>query len=543
MNHISAGKSSFANSGRLKAAVAVPPVLDFYFTRHRFSALGPHILSTLLRENGCDVLFFNFPLQCNRGRQIPLPAAFNYLTPHIIENETGGTSWFSRFQQFGPDFSECARQILSTSPDMVFIPCFAFCYAEAALSLAAAIREIASEIPIIMGGAGVSAYPEFFIHHPAVDFAVTGEAEVSIPAFISAMRAGTKNISKALSRIPNLYQKTRDRIIAPREIRRTTAAEMALMLTKTHETRKNIYFSTSLSRGCTQKCRFCSNFLCHGRAFRTIPAETIKKTLDGFTLPPKATEKTVYINFEDDNLLLAPEYFIKVLAGFRKKFPGIRFLAENGLDYTRLTPELVNTLADMGLQQFNLSIASTHGPILAKENRGAALSHYETVVHMLGKYRVRCITYFICGFKDDTRETVAKNIAFLAKQPTLIGISLFYPVPGLPGFTDKTRFDRVPPALCAGSAAVGWNRSLTTAEMITAFRLCRFVNLLKSTARTPAEDDLIREIIKTRRLHTLIQTNHTQTMIPVPQADIGMVRLFFDQFAEPFTVLPYPCNT
>ncbi|MEZ4578464.1 MAG: hypothetical protein R2861_05555 [Desulfobacterales bacterium] len=43
------------------------------------------------------------------------------------------------------------------------------------------------------------------------------------------------------------------------------------------------------------------------------------KTLDAFTLPPKATEKkTVYINFEDDNLLLAPEYFIKVLAGFEK---------------------------------------------------------------------------------------------------------------------------------------------------------------------------------------------------------------------------------
>ncbi|MEZ4602875.1 MAG: hypothetical protein R2861_05550 [Desulfobacterales bacterium] len=34
----------------------MPPVLDFIFTRHRFSALGPHILSTLLRENGCDVL-------------------------------------------------------------------------------------------------------------------------------------------------------------------------------------------------------------------------------------------------------------------------------------------------------------------------------------------------------------------------------------------------------------------------------------------------------------------------------------------------------
>ncbi len=540
MNHISAGKNSFAGSGRLTAAVAVPPVLDFYFTRHRFSALGPHILLTLLRENGCDVLFFNFPLQCNKGRQIPLPAAFGYLTPHIVPREYGGTSWFTRFQQFGPAFPECARQILSTSPDVVFISCFAFCYAEASLLLAAAIRERAPKIPIILGGAGVSAYPEFFIHHPAVDFAVTGEAEVSIPAFISAMRTDPDDISDTLAPIPNLYWKIKGRIIAPCEIRRTKSAEMALMLTKTHETRKSIYFSTSLSRGCTQKCRFCSNFLSHGRAFRTIPAETIKKTLDTFTLPPGAMGKTVYINFEDDNLLLAPEYFIEVLAGFREKFPGVRFLAENGLDYTRLTPALVNTLADMGLRQFNLSIASTHAPILEKENRSTALSNYRTVVHLLAEYRIPCITYFICGFKDDTRETVAKNIAFLANQPTLIGISLFYPVPGLPGFTDKARFDAVPPALCAGSAAADWNQALTTAEMITAFRLCRFVNLLKSATRTPAEEDLIREIIQTRRLQTLIRTNHTRTIIPVPQADTDMVGLFFDQFAEPFRVLPYP---
>ncbi len=521
--------------GDITAVVAVPPVADFYFTRHRFSGLGPEIVSTLLGKNGCKVQVFNFPAQCKKGRKLPLPEAFNHLKPHIIENEVGGGAWFTRFQAFGPPLVTCADQMIAAGPDIVFIACFAFCYADTALALAAAFREKAPEIPIVVGGAGASAYPEFFLRHPSVDYVLAGEAEISIPEFIRAL----KNSPENLSRVPNLYYNDGADTLAPFEKRHTRADETRFVLKKTHETPKTLYFSTSLSRGCIKKCRFCANFLCHGRAFRVIPIDTIKKALAEFPLPADAFHKTVHVNFEDDNLLLAPDYFLDVLSAFRNKFPQARFLAENGLDYTRMTPALVGRLIRNGITQFNLSIASTHDFILEKQARKAELPLYEQMVRMLCQAKIRCITYFICGFKDDTPRTVAENIAFLAKQPTLIGISLFYPVPGIYDFTDKTRFDAGPPGLCAGSAAWPWNGSLTTAQMITAFRLCRFVNLLKSTARTPAEAALVQKIMDTRRLHTLVRENKTHTIVPVPEADIPMVNLFFDQFPGAFTVLPY----
>ncbi len=502
-------------------------MFDFYFTRHRFSGLGSEILTTLLRENGWDVQLFNFPNEKKKGRPLPLPDVLQFLNPHIIENEEGRLAFFTRYQRFGPPITECADKIVASSPDIVFISCFAFCYADAALELASHIRANRPDLTVVIGGAGVSAYPDFFIRNPNIDFALTGEAETAISLFLGTLRSPAGDFSK----VPNLYWKKNSIIIVPRTKKQTNADEIAFVLKKTGETPKAIYFTTSLSRGCPKTCRFCSNFLCHGRKFRVIPIEKIKKGLSVICLETDQRTKTVYVNFEDDNLLLAPEYFLNVLKLFREKFSRVLFLAENGMDYTQLTPELVKILIDLGMNQFNLSIASTHLPILEDEQRNALFPLYEKVVRILDQHKIQSITYFICGFKKDSKKTVAANIAYLAKQPTRIGISLFYPVPGIPEFTEKSFFDTFSSTLCAGSSAFAWNGSMNTAELVTAFRLSRFVNLLKSEIKSLDEEMLINKIIQEKKLYTLVKKGGIRSIVPVPHADNDMVGLFFDYFS------------
>ena len=140
--------------------------LIFILHGHRFSGLGAEILSKLLRQNGWEVRLLNFPLQKKKGKRLQLPQPLDYLKPHIIENEEGHLSFFTRYQRFGPSLDECAAQVVSSPPDIVFISCFAFCYADAALELASSIRSEAPDIPIVIGGAGVSAYPDFFYPKP-----------------------------------------------------------------------------------------------------------------------------------------------------------------------------------------------------------------------------------------------------------------------------------------------------------------------------------------------------------------------------------------
>jgi hypothetical protein len=77
------------------AAVIIPPITDFYTTPHRLSALGAGILVNLLSKNNTNVYFFNFPLEHSRRKTVPLPDTLNYLTSHILPDETGRCSFFT----------------------------------------------------------------------------------------------------------------------------------------------------------------------------------------------------------------------------------------------------------------------------------------------------------------------------------------------------------------------------------------------------------------------------------------------------------------
>jgi hypothetical protein len=87
------------------------------------------------------------------------------------------------------------------------------------------------------------------------------------------------------------------------------------------------------------------------------------------------------------------------------------------------------------------------------------------------------------------------------------------------------------PRLCAGSSARPWNSSLTTEQMITAFRLARLSNMIKTETGKISPDtnfdsdtaaELHRKIKKTGRLHTL----QKKTIIEVPLQDYEMVSGF-----------------
>lgn len=508
----------------MKAVVIIPPVFDFYYTPHRSSGLGGEIVLRILRENGLEARLLNYPGRGNKKvKNQSIPPVLDYVRPFLIEHETGKTSFFNQYKRFGPPPDECARQALATRPDLVFISCFAFCYAQATLDIAENIRQSDPRPMIIAGGAGVSALPSFFLDDAAVDYALVGEAEVSLPAFLDVLLSGSRNYD----RVPNLFQKKQGQVISPGQFGRTDSGDIGFVLKKTFETSRAVYYSTMLSRGCPKSCRFCSNFITHGRKFRTIPVEKIRAFLERMSPSGKPSAKQVYVNFEDDNFLWDPAYFFSVLDVFKTFFPGAGFLAENGIDYTLITPETLIKLIRYGMKQFNLSMVSVDEQMLEHEKRKVNLEQYESTIRILQKYEIPCITYFICGLKHDTREKVVETICYLAGQPTRIGISLFYPVPGIPDFTDKALFSDIHPCLCAGASAYPWNQSLTTGELVTAFRLSRLVNLIKFDKRTDIDDLMIERTISERMLFTLVKKGKNIELIPVPNMDEKMMDQFF----------------
>ncbi|MBI9106141.1 MAG: radical SAM protein [Spirochaetales bacterium] len=484
----------------MKAVVAVPPVLDFYFTPSRASALGAVSVDELLKERGIETVLLNFPTLCAKPAKLELPPELTHLRDFIITGEHGPVSFFSNYKRFGPDFSGCAATIAAESPEILFISCFAWAYAEETVSLAAAVKALRPEIIITAGGSGVSVNPDYFEKAEPIDFVLTGEAEKVLPAFLEE-QFGTGG-GKAAREAPSF------------QINRTGYSE-----------RKNIqYYSAILTRGCPKSCKFCSNHLVHGREFRKTPAEEVERKIR--LLPGDAN---IHINFEDDNLLFAKEYFVGILRMIRSRFPNASFSAENGLDYTLLDDVLLEELIEFGFRSFNLSMASTSQAMLRSQNRPADSDRLTAILHTLRKKKTASVTYFICGLEGETPGAVVDNLTYLHHLPTLTGISLFYPVPGLPICTQD--FNSLPPRLCAGSSAWPWTGSLATSQLLTAFRLARLSNLIKtsqglvgSSFPAPAcpEAELLDIILSTGRLHTI----KSRRIIEVHGMDNEMVTAF-----------------
>ncbi len=503
----------------MHAAVVVPPIKDFYFTYHRFACLGTETLNAILKKHNIEITYFNFPLLSKKNRNIKLPGVLEYLKPFIIPEETGPLSFFTKYKYYGPELKDCAVQILCSNPDIIFLSCFSFCYAEETILLADEIKKL-SEAHIVAGGAGVSAWPEYFIKENSVDYCITGEAEISVPIFLNELKG-----QHDFKRIPNFYFKKNNEIIPPESIKYTNQDDLIFVLKKTYETKHSIYYSTYLSRGCPKKCSFCTNHLSQGKKFRTIPLRIIKEKLSKIKIPDD--NKQIYINFEDDNILFDSDYFVKVLLVFKKYFRGTFFLLENGIDYSLLTRDLLGTFIDSGLKKLNLSLASTNEHILQNENRALDLKRYEEILKIAQINNIPVTSYFICGFKQDTKESVADTLAYLFKLPTELGISLFYAVPGIENFTDKTIFKDRAPRLCAGSSAYPWNNSLSTKTMITAFRLSRFINEVRRNSQNTGP--LIKRILGEKTLYTHIKSSsqNKNKIVAVENIDKELVELFF----------------
>ncbi len=492
------------------------------------SALGARTVCRLAGAAGHETALLDFPNLPKRPTPVSRPEALAYLNPFIL-NETGPLSFFTRYKRLGPEPEVCARMIIATEPDILLISCFAYAYAEDALALARAIREVSPDLAIVAGGAGATVLPEKYLYSGDISFVLAGEAETNLLQFLREYEKSDPDYS----RVAGLFAYDGAGIV--RGDKRRIADEDELDWVHSLVTgRRGGRLNTSLSRGCPKACAFCSNHLCHGRVFRKIPVEKVIAGMEttganyggARSAGSRSTDARSaggtgidVLNFEDDNLLADPGYTAAVIGHARAKLSAPVLMFENGIDAAYLGNGVLDSLIDSGLGQLNLSLGSIDSEVLAGASRDSTGDRIAELTAHAAARGVGSVTYFICGLPGDNRRTVVNNLLFLASVTSVIGISLFYPTPGIPGFTDTSAFLRIPAFFCCASSAYPWTKTLSTETLITAFRLARLINLVKNPEKATVHDSLIRAILRTRRLHTWQKTGAGMVIVPVPNQD------------------------
>ena len=446
------------------------------------------------------------------------------MEPFILPGETGPVSFFSSFRRFGPDAEECAERISASSPEAVFLSIMAFCYSLPALELAAALKQRYGNVPVIAGGAGASVYPGYFTASGAVDTVMPGEAESTLGPLLELLEAGKPFV---MHRAGGAAGGPGEHEIAP-----AAAEDLAFPLSVTGMTKKRVFVAAAATRGCNKSCSFCSVRLHHGGALRKSPprrAEAEIKRLKNLLAGGGAEGPAVSINFEDDNLFSEPEYAFGLIRLFRSAFPGCSFTSENGLDYLSLDDGVIVRMIDAGFFRFNFSLGTLQQSELRKTGRPGNPQRLGEIASLLQGRGFTPAVFFICGLQGDTPESIVETLLYLLRLKVKTGISLFYPVPGIPPIETENalrRFDNFDPRLSAGSSAYPWNGSLTTAQMITAFRLARLNNLILSGENGGVER-VGRNAASAGVLYSSVRREGKLEEVSLPGLDSNMVKLYF----------------
>ncbi len=457
-----------------------PPVEDFYQTAIRTQPLGLACLAAVLREHGHDVAILDCQ-QPGKKRQIPLPAAFSYMNRFYTAGDISPFRLYGRYSHFGISWDEVKQTIAAAAPQVVGISCQFTPYVEETLRTAQIVKSIHPAIPVIVGGAHASALPVELLKSPYIDYVIIGEGEETLPALIDCLAAGQDPGSLA----GIAYKHGGEVVVNPRRdfIENLDSLPLPardLLNPSWYGVGKSPCAMLLTSRGCPQRCSYCSVHQVMGSRLRLRSAEHViaemKDCHDRFGITA--------FDFEDDNFTFDRERALQILEGIVQTFgeSRLRLFAMNGLSLISLDPELLQAMKRAGFERLDLSLGSSSHELNRRMDRPADTDRAEAALQEAAWLGFPVTTYIILGMPDHRLEDMIDSIIYLLERPCLLGPSIFYPSPG------TRTFDAVKEAgICDVSQYAQLRSSAFPVEtphccrldFVTLLRLCRWINFIK----------------------------------------------------------------
>jgi anaerobic magnesium-protoporphyrin IX monomethyl ester cyclase len=389
---------------------------------------------------------FSAPKQAGFGLSFPL--GLGYLAPALkragyevigldaaIEAPSMITS--AGMIHFGLTEAQLRDKILKIKPDIVGISCFFSSRFPAVLKSARVVKEIDTAIPVIVGGAHPSIMPAQVCAYPEIDFAMIGESEQSLIAFLSAYEKG-----QDISGVDGLaFKRNGQVIINPKTSYTNNLDELgfpdweAFGLEKYLTLNKDRwgfgygrYAPLITSRSCPYHCNFCSVHRVMGQKYRARSAEHVLQEIDLLVSHYGVNE----ISFEDDNLTYEKGRFVEICRGIVERKINIRWHTPNGVHVGSLDDEMIDWAKQAGCDSLNLAIESGDEYMRNKViKKGLSTQKIYDVVRACRKASIKINAYFVIGMPGETDKSI-NNTRKLIRDLRFDNLSIFAatPIPG-----------------------------------------------------------------------------------------------------------------
>lgn len=259
-----------------------------------------------------------------------------------------------------------------------------------------------SSVPIVLGGAGYSIFPESVLDYLEADMGIQGEGELSFPMLLNHLACG-----KSLSHVPGLY--LRGAGLQGKRVFEKNLDEFLIpgpeILSASIQRREDFWVPLQTRRGCPMACSYCSTSIIEGNSIRKRPTDSVIKEISVYMAA--GFQKFYFV----DSTFNLPENYAKEIC--RKIIESRLTISWRCIIYPRrINEELVHLMARAGCMEVSLGFESGCKEILRKMNKKYSPEEMRRTSEMLRDAGIRRMGFLLLGGPGETKSSVLESLEF-----------------------------------------------------------------------------------------------------------------------------------
>jgi anaerobic magnesium-protoporphyrin IX monomethyl ester cyclase len=264
--------------------------------------------------------------------------------------------------------------------------------------------------PTIVGGVHLSIYPRETLTHEAIDYAVTGEAELSLPNLLHALenRRDLRDVKGIAFRVGGPTHTGGEVVVTPTE-KTIDVDEVPFPARRLID--NSLYYSFIskyknftcfiTSRGCPYKCIFCEQ---GSKAFRARSPKNVVDELELCVNEFGIRE----LDFFDSSFTIRKDRVIEICEEINRRKLDIVWAARTRVDC--ITKDVLSAMRRAGCARIYYGVESGNREILKVLKKSTSLELVKRVVRETREEGIDTFGYFMLGNPYETPATIRQTI-------------------------------------------------------------------------------------------------------------------------------------
>jgi len=310
---------------------------------------------------------------------------------------------------------EIQKRIEDFKPDVIATTAYTASIVHA-VKLCALAKKINPRILTVIGNVHATfCYDELLKgDHPVLDYVVRGEGEETLPMLLHCLNAGDDP-----KKVPGVaFWREGGVVVTPKApyIKDLDALPTAWDLVEwpiyTYRAKNNARLAiVSSSRGCQQKCSFCSQQLFWAQTWRARSAENFVSELE--LLHGKYGVQVAMLS--DEIPTFDRERWVKILDLMLERKVPVKLLMETRVDDILRDADIMDKYREAGVEHIYVGVEAGSQATLDLFKKDTEVAQSKQAIDLINGADIVSETSFVLGMPDDTPESIAETVE-LAKH-------------------------------------------------------------------------------------------------------------------------------